>query len=205
MKNLLLDICKEFGYKNPPNRSGITLEVLIDGALTGSSMSYVRELTGCAKDAVTRATRNAFPDKPVKNDSLVKFLLSKKGLRHCPGCSQIKSVDEFYFNSSKSDGSSSLCKECNKQARRDTYASDPAKELAANSIRKRRVHELQTPNWANIEKINEIYRRRPEGHHVDHIIPLNGATVSGLHVENNLQYLTAEENLSKSNKYEAII
>ncbi|MFI3218381.1 MAG: HNH endonuclease signature motif containing protein [Methylococcales bacterium] len=205
MKELLLDICKEFGYKNPPNKSGITLEILIDGTMSGSVVSYVRELTGCAKDAVTRATRNAFPDKPIKHDSLIKFLLSKKGLRRCNACDSIKLESEFYSNESKGDGIGTSCKECNKQARRETYAKDPTKELVPNSIRKRRVHEHQTPKWADLDKIDEIYRNRPEGYHVDHIVPLNGVNVSGLHVESNLQYLTAEENLSKSNKFEAII
>lgn len=58
-----------------------------------------------------------------------------------------------------------------------------------------------TPAWADIGKIKEIYQACPPGHHVDHIIPLHGRQVTGLHVENNLQYLPAYENRSKSNKF----
>ena len=66
---------------------------------------------------------------------------------------------------------------------------------------KRRARKLHaTPSWANLDIIREIYANA-EGMHVDHIIPLQGELVCGLHVENNLQYLTPKENLQKSNTF----
>ena len=56
------------------------------------------------------------------------------------------------------------------------------------------------PPWADVEKIKAIYKACPHGFHVDHIYPLHGKTVTGLHVETNLQYLLAFDNRSKSNK-----
>lgn len=60
-----------------------------------------------------------------------------------------------------------------------------------------------TPKWVDMKAIDAIYMECPAGHHVDHIIPLRGENVSGLHVPWNLQYLPAIENLRKGNRVAA--
>ena len=68
--------------------------------------------------------------------------------------------------------------------------------------RLREIAEIrQRPKWADMDKIREIYVNRPEDCHVDHIVPLRGKNVSGLHVEHNLQYLPIMENMRKHNNY----
>lgn len=72
----------------------------------------------------------------------------------------------------------------------------------------------QMPSWltdADRRQIKELYFLAREKtkfsgveHHVDHIVPLQGQNVSGLHVPWNLQILTAQENLSKHNKMETV-
>jgi hypothetical protein len=69
----------------------------------------------------------------------------------------------------------------------------------------------RTPPWLTNEQLAEIesfYKRAKELElqtntpmHVDHIIPLQGETVSGLHVPWNLQVLPAPLNWSKGNKF----
>jgi 5-methylcytosine-specific restriction endonuclease McrA len=55
----------------------------------------------------------------------------------------------------------------------------------------------QTPTWADRKAIREFYANCPPGYEVDHIIPISKG---GLHILENLQYLTMEENRRKSNK-----
>ncbi len=66
----------------------------------------------------------------------------------------------------------------------------------------RRSHlKKSTPSWADLDEILEIYQNCPEGHEVDHIVPLAGKLVSGLHISDNLQYLTIGNNRRKSNSF----
>jgi hypothetical protein len=59
------------------------------------------------------------------------------------------------------------------------------------------------PAWADREAIQRIYENCPPDNQVDHIIPLRGKIVSGLHVEINLQYLPGVENNRKGNRHAA--
>lgn len=82
-------------------------------------------------------------------------------------------------------------------------------DKAAAMSNKRRAKLLKClPPWADIEKIREFYAKAKElteqtgvTHHVDHIVPLQGKLVTGLHVEWNLQVLTEFENLSKGARF----
>lgn len=64
------------------------------------------------------------------------------------------------------------------------------------------------PIWANLHAIAGMYelaklfRRAGINLHVDHIVPLRGKFVCGLHCEDNLQLLSANDNIRKSNKFE---
>lgn len=79
--------------------------------------------------------------------------------------------------------------------------------LIAAHCAKRRAAQLQaTPSWAEPELIELIYAEAAHrGMEVDHIIPLRGKTVSGLHVHNNMQLLTARQNASKGNRVASCI
>lgn len=90
--------------------------------------------------------------------------------------------------------------------RRNNLAKDCAKVMrrAASKIQR-------TPAWLNADQIKEIDAFYIEAqrlskltgilHHVDHIVPLRGRQVSGLHVPWNLQVIPAKDNLSKSNTF----
>ena len=93
---------------------------------------------------------------------------------------------------------------------RNSARKNPAR-VKANKIKYENKLSLATPKWLTEEHwlaMNEMYAKakrltRETGvrHEVDHIHPINGKTLSGLHVPWNLQILTQAENVAKSNRY----
>ena len=101
------------------------------------------------------------------------------------------------------------------EANREYRAANRAKEAA----RKRRPESLASCNASKVRRrsrqppwissadcaafyamAKRVSRCLGIAHHVDHITPLNGATVSGLHVPGNLRVVPAVINLRKGNR-----
>ncbi len=73
--------------------------------------------------------------------------------------------------------------------------------------RRKEAMALATPAWADGAAIAKFYTEAKRltvetgiPHEVDHIIPIQGRKVCGLHVEYNLQILTKAQNISKHAK-----
>ena len=93
---------------------------------------------------------------------------------------------------------------------REWRAANPDKS-GANAAKRRSAKLQRTPNWLTKQHHAQIlrYYTLAQGltdlfgvkYSVDHIHPLQGETVSGLHVPWNLQVMTLSENISKSNRF----
>lgn len=88
--------------------------------------------------------------------------------------------------------------------RREYYRRNSAADIARVRRRAERIRNTDTLNVAERAEIQGLYDfcRIFSGFEVDHIIPLNGKTVSGLHVPENLQVLKISDNRRKGNKFE---
>lgn len=83
------------------------------------------------------------------------------------------------------------------------HARNPHVRTAITAQRRAKLLKA-TPAWADLAAIKAVYRLaalHSEVVEVDHIYPLQGENVCGLHVETNLRVITKSANRSKCNSF----
>lgn len=150
-------------------------------------------------------------------------------MKTCLKCNQTKPLEDFVKNTASRNGRESTCKACAAIATRAWKQNNPEKAKLAYA--KSKVWGIQNSDRVNASKSKNRAKRKQrlvlwedeltsfvveEAHHlrglrdsctdfkwhVDHIIPLVGKHVSGLHIWNNIQVIPAIINLRKNNSYE---
>lgn len=147
-------------------------------------------------------------------------------MKTCSRCGEEKQFSEFTVRSASHDGLTPSCTACLNASKRAKYAADPEERSATIQRVKRNEKKRcaadpafrsswtvwrhlkslrRVPGWVkHTRDILPIYRAaRAKGPDwvVDHIIPLNGETVCGLHVPGNLRIVTTFENNSKGRSF----
>ena len=148
------------------------------------------------QQAIEQGLTRYFTGEPCKHGHISEKLLSNRT------CVECKRLDKIKWGAQPHVKEKSIARLANW----DT----PEKHLART--RKRQAAKLQrVPKWLterDFKVIQAFYSiaamlERENGipYHVDHIIPLQGKKVSGLHVPSNIQVIPALENVKKSNKH----
>lgn len=151
-------------------------------------VSDIYTLPRTKSEAISLDVRRYYTGKPCKRGHLLE-----KDVKY--GCTECRRLEKKRYKKSLNGI----------QARR-RYRSTPggkAYERRRSLEKDIRVRQA-TPPWHNPAPINEFLAACPDGHHIDHIVPLRGKNVCGLHTLSNLQYLPARENLEKSNKVDPL-
>jgi hypothetical protein len=178
------------------------------------------------QDRIKEYKKNWALENRKKKDkkSEIWYLNDGTWVRKCSKCKEEKSLDEFYRCFNSTSGRVSQCKTCRhsqkrkyyydnldtqKKIRRNNYERNRLSYIIRAKLRRRNVRH-QTPKWLTFEQRREIeliyeHARECEAltgdqYVVDHIVPLKGVNVCGLHVPWNLQVLPSDVNDSKGNK-----
>jgi len=175
------------------------LEVCNICGLTNKSSRKLIDSIGCP-DCKEKLRLRRISDSKYKTKSKDKIALYLKEWRD-----RNKSYISNYRSEYKQKNPDKL-----KDRKRSYRLNNPSKISSLNA--KRRAAKLRrVPLWtsqSDIKYIEALYSSAQRitkcigiQFHVDHIIPLQGQLVSGLHTPSNLQIISSNLNLSKHNKF----
>lgn len=173
---------------------------------------YLREYAAKNKDAArkrVKAWRKANPQKLAeqhkryaeKHPELIKAKAKRSRIKHLESRKQ------------KDREAAKLYRAKNKEkvaVSKKEYAVKNKGKINAAVAKREAAKLLRTPKWLTeddlwmIEQAYELAALRTKifgfSWHVDHVLPLQGKTVSGFHVPKNLQVIPSVENIRKGNR-----
>lgn len=83
------------------------------------------------------------------------------------------------------------------------WAKANSSSVLNRNAQRRALSRKATPSWCDRQAVKDVYEEaRYMQMHVDHIVPLKHPLVCGLHVWDNLQLLSPEENMRKNNRFD---
>lgn len=206
-------VANPWHYKNTTDllMGDLIYAILVTGTTTAAAIHlkipYKTVLT-----ATTRFMVPIFGNLQGGGETWKWKFLTYLNLQYCSDCKKLLDFSLFGKDISNSVGYYKYCKNCRvrhnslqytkeitKEAHRRSYKKN-YKNIVARNASYRSERALRIPKWANLEKISQVYKNCPTGMHIDHELPLKGELICGLHVPENLQYLTAEDNIRKGNR-----
>lgn len=171
--------------------------------------AYLRDYRAKNRDVLNAKKREAWANR-TEDERAAERARSRE--RHWRDVEAQRARARDYYARNRSDV---LERQCARQrAERDTATKrvrewrrgNPEKARAAKAAYYSRMKS--SAPWADHDIIADIYkyakimREAGVNCHVDHIVPLRGRRVSGLHTHENLTVLLAEENMRKNARFE---
>ena len=174
-------------------------------------------------EAARSRARNATPEGKAYKDNYMKEWMEKPGNRE----KRAASSKEHYNRDGNKEKQMAAQKARRATPQGQKWLNDPVNKLKkldcmrrwrktdhgkmqskinGNKHRATKLHAV--PVWYDAELVDMVYRaakartvRTGIRHEVDHIVPLKGVNVCGLHCYDNLQILTKSENCAKGNRH----